>query len=148
MGNSGSNPIQNQFGPCGILCGSCPLGGGAVAKSAKQTRKHISDCQIPMWSPFVPGGEAIDWAAVDKALDWMTTYARCAGCRNGGGPPDCAIRICAQERGYELCSSCADLEVCSKFEWLGDYGQKVKDNLMQSRGLSREEYVRKMRSTT
>ena len=26
-------------------------------------------------------------AAVYRALDWMTTYARCAGCRNGGGPP-------------------------------------------------------------
>ena len=68
-----SNPIQDQFGPCGILCGSCPLGSGAVAESASQTRKHITDCQIPMWSPFVPGGEAIDWAAVDRALDWMTT---------------------------------------------------------------------------
>jgi hypothetical protein len=73
-----SNPIQDQFGPCGILCGSCPLGSGAAADSADQTRKHITDCQIPMWSPFVVGGEAIDWAAVDRALEWMTTYARCA----------------------------------------------------------------------
>lgn len=59
----------------------------------------------------------------------------------------CTIRICARERGYELCSSCADLEGCTKFDWLGDYGQQVKDNLMQSRGLSREEYVRKMWSS-
>ena len=50
---------------------ACPLGSGALADSAGQTRKHITDCQIPMWSPFVPGGEAIDWAAVDKALDWL-----------------------------------------------------------------------------
>jgi hypothetical protein len=99
-----------------------------------------------MWSPFVPGGEAIDWAAVDRALDWMTTYARCAGCRKGGALQGCSIRICARERGYELCSSRGDLEGCTKFEWLRDYGQKVKDNLMQSRWLSREEYVRKMRS--
>jgi hypothetical protein len=81
-----SNPTQDQFGPCGILCGSRLLGNGAVAESAGRTRKHISDSQIPMWSPFVPGGEAIDWAAIDRALDWMTTYARCAGCRSGGGP--------------------------------------------------------------
>jgi hypothetical protein len=94
----------------------------------------------------VPGGEAIDWKAVDRALDWMITYAHCAGCQSNGGPPGCTIRICAGERGYELCSACHDLEGCTKFEWLRDYGQKVKDNLMQSRGLSREEYVRKMRS--
>ena len=140
-----SNPIQDQFGPCGILCGSCPLGSGAAADSAGLTRKHITDCQIPMWSPFVPGGEAIDWASVDKALDWMTTYARCAGCRNGGGLPDCAIRICARERGYELCSSCADLEGCNRFDWLGEHGQEAKEKLKESRGQSREEYIRKMR---
>jgi len=142
-----SNPIQSQLGPCGILCDTCPLGSGAVAESASQTRKHISDCQIPMWSPFVPGGEAIDWAAVDRALDWMATYARCAGCWNGGGPPDCAIRICARERVYELCSSCGDLEGCTKFEWLEEHGVEVREKLKECRGLSREEHVRKMRSS-
>ena len=142
-----SNPTQSQLAPCGILCGSCPLGSGAVAESAGQTRKHISDCQIPMWSPFVPGGEAMDWAAVDRALDWMTTYARCAGCRSGGGPPDCAIRICAREKGYELCSSCADLENCGRFGWLGEHGQEVKKKLMQDRELLPEKHMLNMRST-
>lgn len=143
-----SNPTQNQFGPCGILCGSCPLGSGAVAESAGLTRKHITDCQIPMWSPFVPGGEAIDWATVDRALDWMTTYARCAGCRNGGGPPDCAIRICARERGYELCSYCPDLEGCTRFDWLGKHGQEAKEKLKEGRGLSREEDIKNLNSIT
>lgn len=97
------NPPQSPLAPCcGILCDTCPLGSGAVAESASQTRKHITDCQIPMWSPFVPGGEAIDWAAVDCALDWMTTYARCAGCHSGGGPLDCA-----------------------RFEWLGKRGRRI-----------------------
>ena len=128
-----SNPNESQLGPCGILCSTCPLGNGAVAESAGQTRKHITDCQIPMWSPFLPGGEAIDWAAVDRALDWMTTYARCAGCQNGGGPADCAIRICARERGYELCSSCGDLEGCTRFDWLGEHGQEAKEKLKERR---------------
>ena len=77
----------------------------------------------------------------------MTTYSRCAGCQSGGGPPDCAIRICAREKGYELCSSCADLEGCARFEWLGELGQEVKQKLKESRGLGREEYVRKMGSS-
>ena len=126
-------PAESQLGPCGILCDACPLGSGAAADSAASTRKHITDCQIPAWSPFVPGGEAIDWAAVDRALDLMTTYARCTGCRCGGGPPDCAIRICARERGYERCSSCADLKVCIKFDWMGEYGKEIKKKLMDSR---------------
>ncbi len=57
----------------------------------------------------------------------MTTYSRCAGCRNGEGPPDCAIRICARERGYGRCSSCADLEGCTRFDWMGEYGKVVKE---------------------
>jgi hypothetical protein len=81
-------PTQSYLAPCGILCGACPLGSGALAESAGRTRKHITDCQIPMWSPFVPGGEAIVLGRLwTPALEWMTTYARCAGCQSGGGPP-------------------------------------------------------------
>jgi hypothetical protein len=141
------NGIENQVGPCGILCGACPLGSGTVAESAGRTRKHIEDCQIPMWSPFVPGGETIDWAAVDRGLNWIQKYACCAGCQNGGGPPDCAIRICARERGYELCRSCGDLDGCNKFEWLKEHGQEMKGKLKENRELSKEEYIKKMRSS-
>jgi hypothetical protein len=98
-----------------------------------------------MWSPFVPGEEVIDWAAVDRGLDWMEKYAVCAGCSNGGGPSDCTIRICARERGYELCSFCPDLDGCSKFEWLKEHGSALKEMLKESRELSREEYIEKMR---
>ena len=129
-----SNPTQNQFGPCGILCGSCPLGSGAVAESAGLTRKHITDCQIPMWSPFVPGGEAIDWAAVDRALDWMTTYAR--------------LRHQDLRPRAGLCSSCADLEGCTRFDWLEEYGKEVKEKLKEGRGLSREEDIKNLNSIT
>jgi len=67
--NEALKRIENQVGPCGILCDACLLGSGTVADSAGRTRKQIADCQIPMWAPFVPGGEAIDWAAVDRGLD-------------------------------------------------------------------------------
>ena len=139
------NRIENQVGPCGMLCGACPLGSGAVAESAGRTQKHIAACQIPMWAPFVPGGEAIDWAVVDRGLDWMQRYARCAGCRNGGGPPDCTIRICAQERGYELCSSCSDLDGCTKFEWLKEHGSRLKETLKECQGMTRAEYIKEMK---
>jgi hypothetical protein len=136
--------IKDQAGPCGIVCVSCPLGSGVVAECAGRTKKNIVDCQIPMWSPFVPGGEVIDWSAVDRGLDWMEKYAVCAGCGNGGGPPDCTIRICARERGYELCSSCQDLDSCTKFEWLEGHGSELKGKLKDNRGLSKEEYIKKM----
>lgn len=137
--------IENQVGPCGIICSACPLGNGAVVKSADQTRKHIADCQISMWAPLIPGGEKIDWEAVDQGLKWMQRYACCEGCRNGGGPPDCAIRVCAREKGKELCSSCEDFDGCNKFDWLKEHGNEVKEILKENRCLSRKEYLEKMR---
>jgi hypothetical protein len=145
--NEVSNGIENQVGHCGMLCCACPLGSGIVAESANLTRKHIADYHIPAWAPFVPGGEAIDWAAVDRGLDWMQRYACCAGCQNGGGPPDCSIRICAREKGKELCSSCGDLDSCNRFEWLKDHGNEAKENLKKNRGLSKDEYIEKMLSS-
>ena len=75
-----------------------PLGSGAVADSASQTSKHIADCQIPAWFPFVPGGEAIGLGPLwTPALDWMTTPAgqdaAAVGARQG-----CTISICAREK--------------------------------------------------
>ena len=142
--NEAQERIKGQAGPCGIICGSCPLGNGAVAESASRTRKNIADYKIATWSPFVPGGEAIDWAAVDRGLDWLEKYAVCPGCGNGGGAPDCTIRICARERGIDMCSSCLDLDGCTKFEWLQEHGTQLKEMLMEGRGLSREEYMKKM----
>jgi hypothetical protein len=139
-----SESIEDQCGPCGIFCSACPLGSGTVAESAKRTKQFIMDCKIPEWSPFVPEGGGIDWAQVDRGLDWMTRYACCAGCERGGGPPDCTIRICAREKGYELCSSCTDLDSCTKFDWLKDQGSQMRDALRENRGRSKKEYIAAM----
>jgi len=69
---------------------------------------------------MVLGGKDINWIETEKTLDWMTQYATCFGCEKGGGPPDCAIRTCADDKGYQLCSQCDELDDCSKFDWLRD----------------------------
>jgi hypothetical protein len=33
---------------------------------------------------------------------------------------------------------------CTRFEWLRDQGQMIKDRLNENRGLSKEEYIKKM----
>lgn len=132
-----------QVGPCGIVCISCPLGSGIVAETAGRTRGFIEDCKISEWAPFVSEeGGGIDWVKVVEGLEWMKKYAVCAGCESGGGPPDCTIRICARDKGIELCSSCDDLSSCEKFGWLGEYGGKLRNTLKKCRGISKEEYIR------
>ena len=64
----------------------------------------------------------------------MTKYAYCAGCENGGGPPDCTIRMCTNEKAYGLCNECGDLGECAKFDWLGDYSKVLKGKLIDYMG--------------
>ena len=133
--------VKNQVAPCGITCGTCDLGSGKAADYAKKTIELINGIGIKDWSPAVPGGSELDWAATEKTLEWMTKYAYCAGCEKGGGPPDCAIRLCANEKGYSICNECGELESCSKFDWLGEYGKSLKGKLEAYRGKTKDEIV-------
>lgn len=142
MSEEALEDIGNQAGPCGIVCSACPLGSGDVAKTARRTIDFIRDCKIAEWAPMVPEGAEVSWPQVTGGLLWMTKYATCAGCEMGGGPPDCTIRICARDRGHELCSFCDELESCAKFEWLGDHGNQLRETLKMNRGKSKEEHIR------
>jgi hypothetical protein len=42
----------------------------------------------------------------------------------------------------ELCSSCDELESCDKFDWLGEYGEELRETLKKCRGISKEEYIK------
>jgi hypothetical protein len=135
------NAVKDQAGPCGIVCGACVLGNGAIAETAAKTKSYITGYGIKEWAPMVPGGAEIDWTETEKTLDWMTKYAGCLGCEKGGGPPDCAIRLCANEKGFQLCSQCGELDDCGKFEWLGGYAATLKDTLSQNKGKTKEELI-------
>jgi hypothetical protein len=132
------NTVKDQAGPCGITCGTCVLGNGTIAETAGKTKGYIAGYGIKEWAPLVPGGAEIDWAETEKALEWMTKYAGCQGCEKGGGPPSCAIRPCANEKGIQLCSQCSELDGCRKFDWLGDYAATLKETLNENKGKTKE----------
>jgi hypothetical protein len=74
----------------------------------------------------------------------MTKYAYCEGCERGGGPPNCAIRICAKEKEYELCNMCSELVDCKKFDWLGEGATALKKNLADNMGKSKKDLVKQV----
>ena len=93
----------------------------------------------------MPEGADLNWGEVEKALGWMTKYAYCAGCEEGGSTPDCTIRSCAKEKKHELCNSCGDLEECNKFNWLGDSSglkKRLKENVGKTKKVLAEETIR------
>jgi len=107
--------VKDQMGPCGITCATCDLGNGTVAEIASKLKQYLQMYGISTWAPQLPSGSYIDFSKLDKSLSWVHTSARCFGCEQGA-PPDCAIRKCSKERGYDLCSRCPDLEGCTKFD--------------------------------
>jgi len=114
-----------------------------MAKAMEEADNYINMSGIMEWAPMVPGGGDIDWEATQKALGWMQKYAYCAGCEEGGGPPNCSIRTCAAEKGFELCNMCSELDACDKFAWLGEGSERLKEKLHRNQGktkldLSRE----------
>jgi len=135
------NTVKAQAGPCGITCGTCPLGNGSVAESAAKTMEYINTTGVKDWSRMVPGGATLDWDKTLESMTWLTKYAYCQGCEKGGGPPDCAIRVCANEKGYTLCNQCKELSECTKFDWLGN-PKLLKQTLAKNKRKTKEDYVK------
>ena len=133
--------VMGQMGPCGIACGACVLGNGTVAETAKKTKEYIQGYGVEEWAPEVPGGSEIDFQQFYRYLDWMATYTVCRGCEKGGGPPHCSIRECANGKGYQLCSQCAELERCGRFDWLQGYGETLKTSLSGAKGKTKQELI-------
>lgn len=135
------NAVKDQSGPCGIACGTCVLGTGKIAKSAKQTNDYINNYGVKEWAPEVPGGAELKWDEVNKALEWVSKYAFCVGCEKNGGRPDCPIRNCANEKGFKLCNDCDALGLCDNFEWLNEFGENLKTQLEANKGMSKKEWI-------
>ncbi len=137
------NHVKGQAGPCGITCGTCVLGNGTIAITASKTKEHILGYGIKEWAPSTPGGKEINWVETEKALDWLIQNANCRGCENGGGQPECVIRNCANDKGYQLCNECNELDTCKKFDWLGDYSKTLKEILKNNKGVIKKDFIKK-----
>ena len=58
----------------------------------------------------IPGGEGF-WTF----LNGMVRNGVCTSCKEGGGNPGCEVRICAKERGVDMCAFCDDYP-CELFD--------------------------------
>lgn len=133
--------VKDQMGPCGIWCGGCSLGNGTVAETAEKLKQFIHLYGVAEWAPLVPGGSEVDFKKLDHSLDWIQALTGCPGCEKGGGPPDCSIRSCAKNKGFDLCSKCSELEECGNFQWLGEDGEQIKMMLAESRGKTKKDLI-------
>jgi hypothetical protein len=99
--------VRDQIGACGIWCGSCVAGNGALRELTKKYEQVIKAYGLQEWGP-----KEFDFREFMRGLTSIQTMPLCQGCRKGDGKPNCEFRPCTQNKGIEDCSQCDRPSVC------------------------------------
>lgn len=105
--------VKNQIGFCGIWCGSCVVGNGALREMTNRYAQMIKAYGVPEWGP-----REVDFGKFTSALASIQAMPLCKGCRKGDGKPNCEFRACVSSKGIEGCSDCDQPTNCKHMEAL------------------------------
>ena len=105
--------VKEQIGYCGLWCGSCAVGNGAISQLSKQLKQMVTSYGVKSWGP-----EDINYDDLITALSTLESKIDCKGCRKGGGNETCKIRECAQVKKGTDCFQCQDRAACEHKEEL------------------------------
>jgi len=109
---------------CGLYCENCAVM-AKVAPASKVLYAEMQKAGFEEIINFIPGGDGF-WAFLKS----MATEGICVSCHEGGGNPACAVRVCAQKKGVEICAACASYP-CEKFEAFSEgYPALKQDNAL------------------
>jgi hypothetical protein len=114
--NEVTSPFENvraQVGYCGIWCGSCVVGNGALGELTKKYKELLDMYGVLEWGP-----QDFDRQAFLKGLESLQGTPACAGCLRMGGRDNCEIRTCALSKGIDECSKCDTKASCRHMEIL------------------------------
>ncbi len=109
-------------GYCGLCCEDCFAREGKVADLARDLKKELGSVGFDRFVDAVsdvPMFKALKkYPDFNKVLDTLVN-ARCDKlCREGGGSPTCAVRICCNEKEIEGCWECNEFVDCEKLKFL------------------------------
>ena len=94
MTNESFENVKSQIGYCGIWCGSCVAGNGALRELTGRFADVVGNYGLEEWVP-----PCFDFKEFSKGLESIEEMPLCGGCRSGDGSPDCPMRLCAIDRG-------------------------------------------------
>jgi hypothetical protein len=109
---------------CGLYCENCAVK-VKVHPAAKALRAEMEKAGFGDVINLIPGGDGF-WSF----LTLMAENGMCVSCRDGSGNPGCAVRICAKEKGVEMCALCGSYP-CEIFgEYFEGYPLLENDNVL------------------
>lgn len=102
-------------GYCGLYCNACGIRQGKIKTAVNNLRNIIAaygfDKVIPELDDWEPSFKHYDeFSQVMNGLVKM--FGDCQGCLQGGGDPNCKVRLCAKQKGYRTCAECSETETC------------------------------------
>jgi len=139
----GFENVKNQIGFCGIWCGSCLGGNGAILELTSKYEQIIKRSQsaLEKWAP-----KEFNFNEFMTGLTCIQAMPLCPGCKKGGGNPTCEVRICASRKNIGNCSQCDGLAECRSFESLEQDYPKIKEELGKMGNVDQREVIEKWMS--
>jgi hypothetical protein len=87
---------------CGLYCENCAVR-VKVNPAAEVLYREMKKAGFEEVVHHIPGGAEFWSFLKNMAENWI-----CVSCREGSGNPGCKVRICAQEKGVEMCALCKE----------------------------------------
>jgi hypothetical protein len=130
--------VRSQIGYCGIWCGSCVVGNGALRELAAQLESVLAAYEVSKWGP-----RDFDYQELSRGLASLRRIPICRGCVKGGGAEDCSLRACATGKGLDHCTLCCDQANCPHSERLHHMrtGARAAGLFVRNLGDDREEFL-------
>ena len=102
---------------CGIDCGNCDARIATVANDNELREKT-----------------AQKWSVMYESPDITAETINCVGCRIEGVKishyNDCGIHKCVEEKGFNTCGDCDELDTCQIVGFVLQYVPDAKENLI------------------
>jgi len=115
---------------CGLTCENCAVK-VKVEPAAKVLYEEMQKAGFGEIVHMIPGGDAF-W----PFLQGMAEDGVCVSCREGSGNPGCAVRICAKEKGVDMCALCGDYPCALFARYFEGYPMLKSDNeLIRGEGM-------------
>jgi len=114
---------------CGLYCENCAVK-VKITPAANVLYSEMKAAGFEEIIHFIPGGAGF-WSFLKN----MAENGTCASCREGSGNPGCVVRMCAKDKGIEMCVLCESYP-CEHFtEFFKGYPILKHDNaLLREKG--------------
>jgi hypothetical protein len=121
---------EKYAGYCGLCCENCAVR-VKINPASKVLFNEMKAAGFAEIIHFIPNGDVF-WSFLKN----MAENGTCTSCREGSGNPGCTVRICAKEKGIEMCALCEDYP-CGHFdEFFKGYPILQQDNaLLREKGM-------------